>query len=130
MAIVNIGTGELHKLKDTGVVDSGGAVEGQVAVILTGAPNLFDTAGVAGAKVEGFALHDAAEGEVFTLVKSGFMVVLAGAAVSALDLLTVDANGKAVTAGGGDHVLGKAYTDAAALDDELLIELFQSGYAI
>ena len=129
MAITNLGDGELHVLKDTGVAN--GAIEGQVAVVLTTGPNIYDQASSANAPINGVALEDGLDTELFTLVKSGFMVVLAGATTAEGLELAVDGAGKFVAAvGAATHVVGISKTAALGVDDEMLIELFQSGYKL
>lgn len=129
MAINNIGTGELYKLVDTGVVETAKTATGQLGVILVAAPNVYQLAtGVAGVKIEGIALNDAVAGESFPIVKSGFVVVQSGALTAAMIPIALDAVGKFIAAGAGDFVVGLSMTAAGAADEEMLIELYQSGY--
>lgn len=122
----NIGTGELHESKRTGIAT--GAVTGQLAVTLDTGPNVYAHAGAAGAKIDGIALHDAADGESFTIVTRGDVVCTSGAAITAPDEVAVDANDKIVAAVATDHVIGQALTSTTGADEDVLVELYDDGY--
>jgi hypothetical protein len=52
----------------------------------------------------------------------------AGAAVAAGDLLTSNADGKAVTATGGKYVLAQALEAASAADQVIPVQIIKAGY--
>ncbi len=71
----------------------------------------------AGGRVDCVVHTDAPAGISVRTVKKGTTKASAGAAVSAGDLIAVDANAQFVTAVGGDEVVGKAVTAAGAINE-------------
>jgi len=120
--------GELHLLKDACEVNTGDTVTGQLGVIFSAEPNLIEIADTAGDKILGVALWDGIATEMVTIVKSGFVKVQSGAAVVAGVPVMVNAAAKFITATTGEFVVGQALEAASGADEEIEIELYQSGY--
>ena len=122
-----LGVGENHLQKETGIAD--GAITAGYPVKLKTKPNIYELAAVAGERIDGIALHDVADGVVFTFCKQGDVNSIAGALV-ALNALVTPAvtTGKLITATTGQIACGVAKTNAAADADTFLVHLFDAGY--
>jgi len=125
---MSLGTGELHVLKTTGMVDTGGAVTEKLAVTFTAAPKQVDTASVAGGFIFGIAMWTAAAGETVTIIQSGHVICTSGDAVTVGAEVAIDAAGKIVDAVSTDLVVGLALTATAATDEDVLVDLYHAGY--
>jgi hypothetical protein len=80
----------------------------------------------AGADAMGVNYSKVTSGRPATVVVAGVAKVVAGAAVAVKDKIQTDANGKAIPATTGDHVLGMALT-AAGADGEVIEVLLGGG---
>jgi predicted RecA/RadA family phage recombinase len=78
----------------------------------------------AGSKIFGVALFDVAAGQAVTVARVGIWPVTAGAALTANNSVTSDANGQAVVVAGAagtvQHAAGAAVDDAAAGGDAVI----------
>ena len=120
--------GELHLLKDSCEVYTAKTVTGQLAVILSAEPKYIEVASVSGDPIYGVALWDGVAGDQVTVVKSGFVRVQSGAALAFAAEVMSNGSGKFITATSGEWVAGRALEAASGADEEIEIELFQSGY--
>lgn len=88
-----------------------------------------DLADAAGEAVYGVCIAGAAAGRAVTVIRSGSVMVEAGAAVTAGDQLQTNAAGEAITAASGDVVVGVAKEDG--VDGQIIeIELITGGNVV
>ncbi len=122
--------GELHLLKDSVEVEAAKTVTGLRAVKFSAEPNQVEIADTLGNTILGIALWDGVAGEMVTVVVSGFVKALSGAAVAAGVPLMVDATGRLITATSGEHVVGFSFEAASGAEEEFELHLFASGYVL
>lgn len=84
----------------------------------------------AGGQVGGVAAWDAASGTKLTIIRGLHtqVPVTSGAALAIGDLLTVDVQGRVVTASAGNYIVGKAHSAAGAAGVDVVVELYD-GFA-
>ena len=124
------GTGELHKDKTTARVNTGAATTERLGCVLAAEPNLVALASSGAVPIFGVALWTETPDNPVTVIRSGDVLVVAGAAVAVNAPLMMDGAGKFITCTSGNHAVGRALTSAAALNDLFLAEIYESGYIL
>ncbi len=105
-------------------INWGATADGAIASkrIVTATASGVAQASADNAGLVGVAMQDAADEGGVDVAVSGIVEVTAGGTIDAADLLTADANGKAVKASYGDRIVGVAMTGGSA-DDNILISI-------
>jgi len=109
------------------VVRDGAASDGETVKQATGAAVSGEP--LAGVSIFSVSNADIAHGKGVSVVMSGRAVVAAGSALDVGDVVTSDADGKAVVATSGDWIGGVVDEPAAAEDDDCTVMLACDGSA-